>query len=317
MMNILFTYPFEEEGSTQRTALLEKEGFNVYFEAEKNFQYKPYMKDINALICSYPFKKLDLDDFPALQWIQLMSMGFEQVPREKVKEDVVVTNNRGGYSIPMGEWVVLNILELIKNRKHAYKNQSNKVWSMDFSVGEIYNKKVAFIGTGDIAQESVKRLSGFGVEILGVNTNGRSIPGFDQCFSIKELDKVLAQSDMVVICLPYTEETEHLFNKEKLETMKADACLINVSRGKVINEKDLIKHLEEGHLRGVALDVFEEEPLDPANKLWGIDRVVVTAHNSWISEMGSTRRWEMIYENLQRFKNKEELLNVVALERGY
>lgn len=318
MINILFTYKLEDEGTNERALLLEKQGFKVYYEKERNLTYKPYMKDIEVLLCFTPFKWLDLNDFPSLKWIQLTSMGFEQIPAEQVKKgNIIVTNNRGGYSIPMGEWVVLNILELIKNRKQAYKNQTNKKWLMDFSVEEIYNKTVTFIGTGDIAKESAKRLEGFGVEIYGVNTNGRAIPGFDKCFPLEQIDYVLDNSDVVVICLPHTEETHYLFNKARLEKMKPDACLINVSRGAIINQQDLIEHLEQGNLKGVALDVFEKEPLSQESKLWGIDRVVITSHNSWISQEIEQRRWELIYENLLRFKNKEELLNIVEIARGY
>lgn len=318
MTRVLFTYKLEEEGTNKRALLLEKQGFKVYYEKEKNFKYKPYMKDIEALICYMPFNQLDLGDFPSLRWIQLTSMGFEQVPVEQVeKGNIIVTNNRGGYSIPMGEWVVLNILELVKNRKQAYKNQIDKKWLMDFSVREIYNKKITFIGTGDIAKESAKRLQGFGVEIFGVNTNGRSISGFDQCFGLDQIDDVLTQSDVVVICLPHTDQTHYLFNKARLEKMKPDACLINVSRGAIIKEQDLITHLEQGHLKGVALDVFEQEPLPQESKLWEMDRVVITSHNSWISEKIDQRRWELIYNNLLRFKNNQELLNVVEIARGY
>lgn len=318
MTKILFTYKLDDEGTNERALLLEKQGFKVYFEKEKDFKFKPYMEDIEALICYSPFNQLDLGDFPSLKWIQLTSMGFEQVPVDQVeKNNIIVTNNRGGYSIPMGEWVVLNILELVKKRKQAYQNQIDKKWLMDFTVGEIYNKKITFIGTGDIAQESAKRLQGFGVEIYGVNTNGRPISGFDQCFGLNHIDDVLSQSDVVVICLPHTDQTHYLFNKAQLEKMKADACLINVSRGAVINEQDLIAHLGEGHLKGVALDVFEQEPLLQESKLWEIDRVVITSHNSWISQEIDQRRWELIYENLLRFKNKKELLNLVEIARGY
>ena len=99
--------------------------------------------------------------------------------------------------------------------------------------------------------------------------------------------------------------------------MKKDAYLLNVSRGSIINEVDLIDHLEEGNLSGVALDVFEKEPLPKSSKLWDIDRVVITSHNSWMSEMIGLRRWDMFYENFKRFISDEELLNVIKIKRGY
>lgn len=318
MKNVLFTYNFEDGEINERISLLEKIGYKVYFEDENTFEYRDYMKDIEALMCYSPFEKLNIDDFHSLKWIQLTSMGFEQLPMEKIaSRNITVTNNRGGYSIPMGEWVVLNILELIKNRKRCYENQVNKRWYMDFSVGEIYNKTISFIGTGDIAKEGCKRLKGFGVNTLGVNTNGRDIEGFDKCYSMKDLDYVLGISDVVVICLPHTEKTEHIFNKKRLDMMKKDACLINMSRGAVINEEDLIKHLDEGNLHGAALDVFEEEPLSKKSKLWNYDNVVITSHNSWISDKIVERRWNLFYENLQRYINDEKLLNIVEIEKGY
>lgn len=318
MKNILFTYKIEDEGLNEKKSQLKKIGYNVYYEKESTFEYKEYMKDIEILVCYNPFKKLDIAQFPRLEWIQLTSMGFDQIPLESVlKRNIIVTNNRGGYSIPIGEWVVLNILELIKNRKKAYQNQASKKWFMDHTVREIYNKKITFIGTGDIAQQAAKRLHGFGVKILGVNTDGRRVNGFDQCFTLNDLDYVLELSDIVVISIPHTSKTQHLFNKTRLEKMKKEACLINVSRGAIIHEGDLIQHLEAGNLGGVALDVFEKEPLPQESKLWEMDRVVITSHNSWISEKVDERRWNLILSNLKKYIHGEKLVNVVDLTRGY
>lgn len=318
MKSILFTYGFEDGKLGKRMQMLEDLGYKVYHEDESDFEYKDYMKEIDVLVTFKVLDKVNIDKFPNLKWIQLTSMGFEQLPKEEILErDITVTNNKNGFSIPMGEWVVLSILDLVKNRKQAHENQAKKNWHVDMSIGEIYEKTISFIGTGDISHESVKRLQGFGVTILGVNTNGRAIDGFDECFPIDELDSVLSKSDIVVITLPNTDKTYHLFDKSKLEKMKKDSYLLNMSRGAVIKEEDLVKHLEEGNLSGVALDVFEEEPLPKTSKLWEIERVVITSHNSWISDKIGPRRWEMFYENFKKFMNDEELLNVVKIKRGY
>ena len=318
MKSILFTYGFEDGKLEERMKMLEDLGYKVYYESAESFKYQDYMKEIDVLVTFKVLDKVSIDKFPKLKWIQLTSMGFEQLPKEEILErGIIVTNNKDGFSIPMGEWVVLSILDLVKNRKQAHENQAKKNWHVDRSIGEIYNKTVSFIGTGDISHESVKRLQGFDVNILGVNTDGRAIDGFDECFPIDELDQVLSKSDVVVITLPNTEKTYHLFDKSKLEKMKKDAYLLNMSRGAVIKEEDLIKHLEEGNLGGAALDVFEEEPLPKTSKLWDIDRVVITSHNSWISDMIGPRRWDMFYENFKKFMNDEELLNIVKIKRGY
>lgn len=318
MKNVLFTYGFADGKLDERMKKLEDLGYKVYFEDENNFEYKDYMSEIEILVTFRVFDKVSLDKFPKLEWIQLTSMGFEQVPKEEVlNRDIIVSNNKNGYSIPMGEWAVLNILELMKNRKNAYINQSNKRWHTDFTLEEAYEKTVVFLGTGDIAREAVKRLQGFDMTILGVNTDGRSIKGFDQCFKTSEIDDVLSRADVVINILPNTEKTHHLIDKGRLEKMDKNSYLINMSRGAVINQKDLVAHLEEGNFKGVALDVFEEEPLPKSSKLWDINRVVITSHNSWISEMIGPRRWNMVYKNFKSYLKDEELINVVKIKRGY
>ena len=318
MKKILFTYGFEDGKLEERMKILEDLGYEVYYEDERNFRYREYMSEVDVLVTHSVFKKVNLDRFPKLKWIQLTSMGFEQVPKQEVLEKgIIVTNNKKGYSIPMGEWVVLNILEMMKKRKSIYQNQDDKRWFMDFSIEEVYEKTIAIIGTGDIAKESVKRLKGFSVNLLGVNTDGRYIEGFDKCFSLREIDFVLEKADLVVITLPNTEKTHHLFDKARLEKMKDDSYLINVSRGAIICEEDLISHLQEGKFKGVALDVFEHEPLSKTSLLWGINRVVISSHNSWISENIGARRWELFHENFKRYIDDQELLNQVQIKRGY
>ena len=318
MKSVLFTYGFADGKLKERMKMLEDLGYKVYYEDEDNFEYKDYMSEIEVLVTFSVFDKIDLDKFPKLKWIQLTSMGFEQIPKEEVLErGITVTNNKNGYSIPMGEWAVLNILELMKNRKSAYISQTKKVWHTDFTLEEAYKKTVAFIGTGDIAREAVKRLQGFDMTILGVNTDGRSIEGFDECFKTEDIDDVLGKADVVINILPNTEQTHHLIDKGRLEKMSKDSYLINMSRGAVINQEDLVAHLQEGNFKGVALDVFEEEPLPKSSKLWDMERVVITSHNSWISEMIGPRRWDMVYENFKKYLEDEELLNVVKIKRGY
>lgn len=318
MKTVLFTYGFEDGKLNERMQCVRDLGYDVYYEDEANFIYKDYMNDVEVLVTFRVFDSVSLDKFPKLKWIQLTSMGFEQVPKREVEDrEIIVTNNKNGYSIPMGEWAVLNILELMKNRKLAYLNQENKTWHVDHSIEELYKKKVAFIGTGDTAHESVKRLKGFDATIIGVNTDGRAIEGFDETYSVDDIDSVLKEADVVIITLPHTEKTHHLFDRERLSKMKKNAYLINMSRGAIIKEEDLISHLEDGNLNGAALDVFETEPLPKTSRLWEIDRVVITSHNSWISEEIGMRRWNMTYENFKRYINDKDLLNVVKIKRGY
>ncbi|MBS4534275.1 phosphoglycerate dehydrogenase [Clostridium sp. D2Q-14] len=310
----LFTYDYGKE----KMKAIEDLGYDIILKKEKDVKLTNDIKDIDILVCYNPFNTLDITKLNTLKWIQLSSTGMDQVPMNILKENnITLTNNKGGYSIPMGEWIVMKILEMLKNSKELYKNQEQKIWKIDTSILELFNKKVGFIGTGSIAQETAKRLQGFEVKVLGLNTKGTDTKYFDKCYSNNEIDKLYRESDIVVISVPYTEKTHHMIDEKAFNKMKDGVYLVNIARGSIINEKDMIKNLKSGKIAKAALDVFEEEPLPKDNELWDLNNVIVTSHNSWISEMKNERRFNTIYENMKRFIQGKELTNKVNIEKGY
>lgn len=313
-IEVLFTYDYGKA----RMDLVKALGYNVTLLDERTITNSENIKNTEVLVCYNPFNTLSISLMKSLKLIQLSSVGIDQLPFEDVKQaGIIITNNKGGYSIPMGEWIVMNVLQLFKNSNSLYKHQLNKKWKMDTSLLELYGKTVGFIGTGTIAIEAAKRLQGFGVKILGLNTTGSHVQGFERCFKMDELDFLLLQCDVVVITIPSTKETYHLMDENRFNNFKAGAILINVARGNILDEKALIKALTSKKLRGAALDVFEEEPLNKDNELWKLDNVIITPHNCWVSEMRNERRWNVIYENLKRYANGEQLINLVNLDKGY
>lgn len=313
-MKVLFTYNQPQENIEKIKEL----GYEVIVKNEKYLELTKDILDIDAMICYKPFDKIDISKLKNLKWIQLSSVGIDQVPMDKLREqNITLTNNRGGYSIPMGEWIVMKILEMLKNSKEFYEKQKNKNWKLDTSLLELYGKKVGFIGTGTISIEAAKRLQGFEIETLGLNTNGRKVEYFDKTYSKDNIDELLKVSDIVVVAIPYTDKTHHMINKDRFDGMKDGAYFINVARGSIVNEEDLIDALQSNKIRKAALDVVETEPLDKNSKLWDLNNVIITPHNSWISENKGKRRFETIYENLKRFKNNEELKNKVNINKGY
>lgn len=313
-MKVLFTYDYGEEKMKAVADL----GYELEYVKEKDIYFTEAIADAEVLVCYNPFESLDIARLERLKWIQLSSIGIDQLPMDKIKRlGITVTNNRSGYSIPMGEWVVMSILQLLKRSRELFDRQRDKSWKMDTGVMELYGKKVCFIGTGSIASEAAKRLQGFGVMIMGINTTGRVLEYFDECHPMKELEEVLSQADAVVVSIPGTKETLHLINENNIGAIKKGACLVNIARGSIVKESALVEALKKGSLRGAALDVFEEEPLPPDNPLWDMDNVIITPHNSWISEMRNERRYNIIYENLRRYINGEGLMNIVDISRGY
>lgn len=313
-MKAVFTYDYGKTQLDRIRAL----GYEITLIHEKEIENSPAVNEAEILVCYNPFDRIDIRKMTGLKWIQLSSVGFDQLPSEPAQEkNIMVTNNRGGYSKPMGEWIVMNILEVYKKRKLQMRDQQNRRWHLDSSILEIVGRKIAFLGTGTIAQEAAKRLQGFEAEIVGFNTSGHESPYFDVCHPMDQLEERLSDMDVVVVTLPHTEETHHFVNKTRMAHMKDDSVLINVSRGSNIDEKALIEALENDKFLGVAVDVFEEEPLPQDSPLWHIDRVYFSPHNSWVSEMKNTRRFELIYRNMKNYIENKPLENVVDIQRGY
>lgn len=293
-------------------------GYEIVFKDERELEYSDEIKDIDVLITAFPFEKLDIDLLASLKWIQLLTVGINQIPVEKLSDrNIIITNNRGGYSIPISEWIVLKILEMIKNSKEFSHKQKAKNWDMDISLLELYGKTVGFIGTGSIATEAAKRLEPFGVEIIGVNSSGRDAEYFHKCYSVDEINKIVPECDFILVATPYTEKTHHLIDESVFASMKNGTYLINIARGSILDENALTRNLESGKIKKAALDVFEEEPLPDDNPLWEMENTIITPHNSWASEMFGRRRYEIAYTNMKKYINNEELVNVVDLERGY
>lgn len=310
----LFTYDYGKDNMKS----IEAFGYDIKVVKEQDLIYSEDLAEIEVLICYDPFKTLNIEKMKKLKWIQLSSVGIDQLPIEYLKNtSIITTNNNGGYSIPMGEWIVLKALELFKNSKGLYENQVNRKWKMDTGILEIYGKTIGFIGTGTIATEAAKRFQGFGVNILGVNTNGRDVEFFNKCYAMSDLNEMLRLCDVVVCTIPYTKATHHLINEDRFKTMKVGAFFINVARGSIVDESSLIENLKSGKLAGAALDVYEEEPLKKQSPLWDLDNVILTSHNSWISEMRNKRRFNIIYDNMKRYIQDEKLANVVDLKKGY
>lgn len=314
MMKVLFTYDYGKEQLDRIRGL----GYEVVIINEDTFTELQVPFDADVLCCYNPFERVDINKFTKLKLILLSSIGIDFIPKDDIiKNSIILTNNRGGYSIPMGEWIVMNLLMLSKKSTTFWDNKKQKKWKLDTKLTELYGKTVTFLGTGTISTEAAKRLQGFGMNVVGVNTKGTISQYFDKAYSLDEVKTAISMADYLVMVLPFTEKTHHFLDQEKLGWMKDSARLINVSRGNVIDERAMTKALKDKAIAGAALDVFEEEPLSVDSELWDMDNVYISPHNSWISERRDARRFDLIYENLKAYIEDKPLKNVVDIRRGY
>lgn len=278
---------------------IERLGFSADFiQYEKDKLENP--EKYCCVVCNGLFLHHALEEFTQLEMIQLTSAGLDRLPMDDVtRRGIQVFNAKDVYHIPMAEWAVLQVLALYKKSGFFYDMQKRRIWEKRRDLLELAGKRVCVVGIGNVGKAIAKRFKCFDAEILGVDVYNAEYEYIDRYFDISGLAQAVEQSDVVVLTLPYTPHTHHLVDLQLLQTFKKGAVLVNLSRGGVIDERALIEVLGAGRFTGVALDVFEEEPLCPANPLWDFENVIVTPHNSFVSDRTRERLFGVIYHNLQ------------------
>ena len=282
--------------------ILKAKGFEITFVQNELEPLSTDCSQFDAVVCNNLFQYNPPESFTNLKAVQLTSVGFDRVPVGYfASKGIALFNARGVYSTPMAEWVVLKILEIYKRSAEFYAQQKKKVWQKQRNLLELTDKRILIVGAGSVGTECAKRLSAFNAKILSADIYDNGCKHFDEFYPMEELNEVLPTADIVVLTLPLTEKTKGLFNKETLSLMKDSSVLVNVSRGPIIDEQALADILSEGKLLGVALDVFEEEPLSQSSPLWSDPRVIITPHNSFVSDGNSGRLFSLICQNLAEF----------------
>lgn len=255
-----------------------------------------------------------------LKWVQTFSAGVDSLNLDDIaQKNIMLTAANGVHSYPISETIFAYMLSFTRGFHHYSKAQQKNEWSKVSPEGEIHEKTIAVLGVGQIGQETAKIAKAFNMKVLGVRHSGKNADNVDEMYTPDQLKEVLPQSDFVVVTLPLTEETYHLIGKEQLKVMKDTAFIINIGRGKVIDETALIKALENREIAGAGLDVFEQEPLDSASPLWGMDNVILTPHTAGGTKYYNQRVVEDIFmPNLKKYLNGETpSINLYSQERGY
>lgn len=299
-MKLLLTGAFKY--SQEQLNTIHSLGCEVTFVQDERVPLDIDVSEFEAVVCNSIFLYNDITKFKNLEFIQLTSAGVDSLPLDYIKEKgIELFNARGVYSIPMAEWVVLKILEIYKKSRRFYDNQSKCKWDKQRDLLELTDKTAAIIGFGSVGYEVAKRLKAFDVKVIGVGRSERDSDLLDEYYFIDDIDEVLKKSDIVVLTLPLTEETQYFIDKDKIKSMKDNSVLVNVSRGGVIDENALIEAIEDEKFLGVALDVFEEEPLNKDNLIWNLENVIITPHNSFVSDKINQRFFDVIAKNLATY----------------
>lgn len=277
-------------------------GFEITFVQNEQDELGFDCSEFDAVVCNNLFQYNPIEKFTSLKAVQLTSAGFNRVPVGYLaSKGIALFNARGVYSAPMAEWVVLRILEFYKKASVFSVQQKNKVWNKHRDLLELVGKNILIVGTGSVGIECAKRLKAFDAHIMGADIYDSNSPFIDEFYHMETLTDILPTADIVILTLPLNDKTKGLFSENFLSLMKDSSILINVARGAIVDESALINKLTEGKFMGVALDVFEEEPLSAYSPLWSIDRVKISPHNSFVSDGNSKRMFSLIYKNLTEF----------------
>ena len=296
-MNVLVTGAFKNYELLRNTF---SDKCNFYFIQNELEELNIDCSSFDYVICNALFLHNDIKKFKSLKYIQVTSVGLDRLPMDYIKKNNIKIYNAGGiYSLPMAEWVICKILDAYKKSFILYENQKQKIWDKQRDIKELSNQKVAIIGYGNIGKQIAKRLSSFDMEIIAVDLVKKEDTVINQFYSIKDLSKALNEADIVILTLPLLDSTIGLFNKTTLSSMKYGSVLVNVSRGKIIKEIDLIQEIKKGRFFSVILDVFEDEPLSSESELWNFENVIITPHNSFVSNNNDYRLTKLIIENLK------------------
>ena len=262
----------------------------------------------------------------------------------------VLTNSSGAYGRAISEHVIMVSLMLLRRIPEYEKMIDDREWKQHLPVRSIAGSNVAIIGTGDIGSTAAKKFKALGAgKVIGFSRSGRAKEPFDEVNKLDDFTAVIGPGsyggkapgsgcgseeaerreaactlphftpDIVVMCIPKTPETDGIFDEEKINVLPETAYFINVGRGTTVDQDALVRALNEGRIAGAALDVVRTEPLPQADPLWTTKNLILTPHTSGDMGLEYTNdvTAEFFCENLRRYAEGEELINVVDPAAGY
>jgi phosphoglycerate dehydrogenase-like enzyme len=252
-----------------------------------------------------------------LRWIQGFSSGTDAAAFESLtRRGVILTNAAGSTAVPIAQTAITGLLMLSRGFLHWREAQQQRAWRrLGFAAqpDDLAGQTLTVFGLGSIGLELARLGRALGLHVIGIRrTPLRPGEPADEWFHPTRLREVLPRTHWLALCSPLTEDTRGVIDAAALALLPRGARLLNVSRGSVAVERDVIEALRSGQLGGAYLDVFESEPLPPESPLWDLPNVIVTPHNSAASSGNEQRVARIFFANLERWLRKDPLQNVVS-----
>ena len=215
-------------------------------------------------------------------------------------------------SFSMSNYIIMAVLQYHRKLDKYLEDKKNKIWDHDLSP-EV-NLSIGILGLGILGRDAAIKLKNLGFKLYGYSPSPKQIDGVE-CFSGEEISIFLKKINTLVCTVPYTPKTHNLLSEKLFKQLQNPTYLINVARGKVQNEVDIINAVNTGILTGAFLDVFEKEPLPTSSPLWSHDKIKITPHIASVTNADAGAK--QIIENYRRYIKNEKLMNEVNLDKGY
>ena len=320
-MKILFVRNLivRELEPAQRARILEAGGpGTVIAEAPEPSQQKPELPTTDII-----FGRVSPDLYPLAKQLKLyqsIGAGVDSILKgDLVRDAVPLSSEKGGVGIHLAEHAMGLLLTLTRGLHTAIRTPDYGLREpIRIDQRELYELTMGIVGFGGVGREVAKRAVGFGMRVLGIDIEDVAPePGVEAIWKPERMNEMLGQADVVVIGLPLTKATRHLFTRDLFRRMKPSAILINVTRGEVVYGDDLLAALKEGLIWGAGLDVTDPEPLPKDHKLWRHPRCVVTPHTAGGSPRRADRIVDTFCENLRRMRDGRVLVALIDKQKGY
>ncbi|MFV1965429.1 MAG: D-2-hydroxyacid dehydrogenase [Pirellulaceae bacterium] len=316
MMRIVLCYPLQTRHCRQIAAVAPKA--EVIDAGQQRVARELLGADIFCGHAKVPVPWPEIIAQRRLQWIQSSASGLDHcLTPEVVQSNVVVTGASGLFADQVAEQTLALLLGLLRGSPTFFRQQQRREF-IRRPTGDLHRATIGIVGFGGNGRRLAQILAPFRTRILATDLFPENKPPYaDELWAADRLDEMLPLADILILCVPLTEATEGMINEAALAKMKAGSLLINVARGPVVVEADLVAALETGHLSGAGLDVTEVEPLPRASKLWDLPNVLISPHVGAQSSHRIDDTTELFCENLARFLDNRPLWNVVDKRLGF
>lgn len=258
-----------------------------------------------------------------VQWVQSTAVGVEWLAPLLSATDVLVTNVRGVHSETIAEHAIALVLALRRRLHVAAARQAVRTWAQtelqEVRTPALAGSRLVVVGLGAIGSRVASLGRGLGMRVTGVRRRiDQPVPdGVEDMYGPDGLRAALARADAVVLAAPKTAQTRAMIGAEELASMRPSAVLVNVARGRLIDDAALVQALERGAIAGAGLDAFAREPLPDGDPLWRLPNVLLTPHTAPFGGDYWEQAVDFFLQNMTRFRRGEPLQNVVDRAGGY